>query len=313
MRFRCLVACAVTAPMLIAATEPVRLQPSSQWIVDYAENSCRLIRTFGEDKSETSLLLESTSPERIDMVATGTPLRSDTEEVGARFLPVGGKTFGGRRAKTVKGGVPVILWSDVPLWPAQLAEKFERESAERISKPSVRPPPINLIERATQRSQRQQFIEKIRGLEIETRRNQPVILETGPMGDAIRMFDKCSRDSLTDWGVDPDLEDKIVRPVWSPNALKWLDDDDWPLAMLRGGSESDVNVRLLVDASGKATKCTSLSHFEAKEFNQVTCNAIMKRAKFEPAELADGTKVPSYKTLQVRWVLGEHLPTEKKK
>jgi protein TonB len=55
-----------------------------------------------------------------------------------------------------------------------------------------------------------------------------------------------------------------------------------------------VSVRLLVDASGKVTNCTSLSHFDAPEFNKVVCEKFKARARFEPAELADGTKVPSY-------------------
>lgn len=288
--------------MLVAAAGPVRIQPSGQWILDYAENSCRLIRTFGEGKTKTVLLFESVSPEQMDMVATGKPLKSDKEEVGVRFLPVSGKAFEGQRAKTASGGDPVILWSDVTLLPDQLAEELEREDAEGEAKPNVRPPPIDLVERAAQKSQRQQFAEKATELEFQTRRNHPVILETGPMGGPIRAFDKCRRDSLKDWGVDPDLEDKVVRPAWAlGGAMKWFSTKDYPTEMIRQGSESQVKIRLLVDASGKVTKCTGLSHYKAQEFNEITCNIIMKRAKFEPAELADGTKVPSHTTLRIRW------------
>ena len=42
------------------------------------------------------------------------------------------------------------------------------------------------------------------------------------------------------------------------------------------------------------TSCTSLSHFKEPEFNKIVCDKFMARARFEPAELADGTKVPSY-------------------
>ena len=64
--------------------------------------------------------------------------------------------------------------------------------------------------------------------------------------------------------------------------------------MVVQGQQSDVKVRLLIEAIGKVTKCTSLSHFKEKSFEQVVCDKFMKRARFEPAELADGTKVPSY-------------------
>lgn len=302
MRFSCMVACVAIAPLLIAATEPVRLQPSSQWVVDYADNSCRLIRTFGQGETKTILMFESEAPERMDMTASGKPLKGDNDEVGVRFLPVGGKMLGGKRAKTIKSGEPAILWSMVSWLPDELAEKRAKEGAARIANPGVRPPPINLIDRAAEKLQRQQFAEQATELEIQTRRNHPVVLETGPMGNPIKAFDKCSRDSLKDWGVDPDLEDKIVRPAWPPGGVvNWFNTNDYPREMVLERKESDVKVRLLVDAAGKITKCTSLSHFDAPEFNKTTCNALMKRAKFEPAELADGTKVPTYTTLRIRW------------
>jgi hypothetical protein len=297
-----MVACVSIAPFLIAATEPLRLQPSSQWVVDYAEDSCRLIRTFGQGETKTILFFESESPGRMDMTASGKPLKGENEEVGVRFLPVGGKMLGGRRAKTVKDGEPAILWSAVSWLPDQFAEKLKGEIAARIANPGIRPPPLNLVDRAAEKLQRQQFAEQATELEIQTRRNHPVILETGPMGDPIKAFDKCSRDSLKDWGVDPDLEDKIVRPAWAPGGVfNWFSTNDYPRDMAFQGKGSDVKIRLLVDATGKVTKCTSLSHFDAPEFNQTTCNVLIKRAKFEPAELADGTRVPTYTTLRIRW------------
>ena len=126
-----------------------------------------------------------------------------------------------------------------------------------------------------------------------------MILETGSLGAPIAAFDQCSRESLKDWGVDPDLEDKIVRPVWTPNPGKWFSASDYPREMLMQGKESEVKVRLLVDATGRVTKCTSLTHFDSPIFNKIVCDEFVKRALFEPAELADGTKVPSYYTKRV--------------
>ena len=57
----------------------------------------------------------------------------------------------------------------------------------------------------------------------------------------------------------------------------------------------------MVDATGKITNCTSLSHFDAPQFNKVVCDIFKKRAQFEPAELADGTKVASYYTVNIRF------------
>jgi Gram-negative bacterial TonB protein C-terminal len=180
--------------------------------------------------------------------------------------------------------------------PDDFADKLlkDEKERERISHSGVRPPAIDLAEQAKEKAARDEFAAKVTALEIAARQLRPVVLETGPLDRAIKAFDKCSRDSLRDWGVDPNVEDKIVRPVWTANASSWLSSDDYPKRMLFDGQQSQVKVRLLVDATGHVTKCTAISHFNLPEFNQVVCDRLTKRARFEPAELADGTKVPSY-------------------
>jgi TonB family protein len=105
--------------------------------------------------------------------------------------------------------------------------------------------------------------------------------------------------------VDSDLEDKIVRRPWARDPGRWFSSSDYPQHLILLGVEAEVTVRLLVDASGNVTKCTSLSHFNAPEFNKITCDSIMRRAHLEPAELADGTKVPSYYTKRIAFRIGQ--------
>lgn len=296
VRFSAFVACAAVAPLLMAASKPVRLQPSTPWVLDYAENSCRLIRSFGLGDTKTVLGLESESPDEVDMLAVGKPLETSLLLVPARLLPVQQKPIKGSSLQSADKGEPAVLWSRVTLLPDDLAEKLQKRAEERRAKPGVRPPPLDLAEEAQIRAKHQEFASSATELEIMPRVNRPVVLETGSFGQAIKAFDKCGRDSLRDWGVDPDLEEKIVRPVWAPDPSKWFSASDYPAGMQFRGEESVVKVRLLVDASGNPTKCTSLSHFKERAFNDAVCAIFMKRAHFEPAELADGTKVPSYYT-----------------
>ena len=300
MRFGPIIACAAITPLLVAAAQPVRLQPAGPWNVDYADNSCRLLRTFGEGKTVTTFGLESVSPDQMDLLVAGKPLRTSADRVSARFLPVGSKAFDGMVVETV-GGDPAILWSDIPMMPESGLAQLERERTERRRNPGIRPPPTSVAEQALRGAQRQQFAASVTELEIQTSRQRPVVLETGSLGRAIAAFDKCSRDSLEDWGIDLAIEDQIVRPVWAPNPSSWLSSNDYPIEMVRNGQQSDVTLRLLVDATGKITKCTSLSHFAEKEFNRISCEKVSQRARLEPAELADGTKVPSYYTFRIKF------------
>ena len=298
MRFSSIVACVSMAPLLTAASQPIRLQPSSQWIVDYAENSCRLIRSFGDGDNKTTLLLESDAPDEGDMVLIGSPLRGDAEEVPARFLPVQKDAMKGRRVTAAKDQ-PALLFSTVYLLPADQAAELEAKRAQRQAHPELPPAPLNPAEEQKRRSQRQAFAQAATELEIDARKGRPVILETGSLGAPVNAFDKCSRDSLRDWGVDPDLQDKIVKPAWLTNKAHLISSEEYPAKMLDEGQQSEVRARVLLDATGRVTKCTSLSHFKLQQFNQLVCDKISARGVFKPAELADGTKVPSYDTVRI--------------
>jgi hypothetical protein len=301
MRLGLVLPCAVIAPFVVAASQPVRLQPSSPWVVDYGEQSCRLLRKFGAGDTETILVFESEAPEEMDMLLIGKPLRTGEEEVPARFLPVQEKPIKGRPVTSDEKGQPGILYGHIQLLPDEEAAKLEARMAGRRANQLVPPPKVDPGEELERRSARQAFAAKATALEIDGRRSKPVILETGSIGDAVKTFDKCVRDSLRDWGVDPDLEDKIARPVWLKNRDTLIRADDYPRAMLFAGQQSEVKVRVLVDASGRVTKCTSLSHFKLPEFTKLVCDKITRNGSFEPAELTDGTKVPSYYTVHINF------------
>jgi outer membrane biosynthesis protein TonB len=294
-------AAVAAVPSLASAAAPIHLAPSSPWVVDYAANSCRLVRLFGQGSDQTKFALESEAPGALDMVLIGKPLGTIDEEVPAKFLPVSSKPMKGMVGRSTDKYLPMLLFSTVELLPVEAAAAEERKQAERKAHPGVRPPAETLAEQAANKARRQEFAANTTAIEVDARRNRPVILDTGSLGEAIKAFDQCSRDSLRDWGVDPDLEDKIVRGVWAPNPRGWFNSGDYPRDMLMRGQESVVKVRLLVDATGRPTKCTSLSHFTEAEFNKITCDKFMARAHFEPAELADGTKVPSYFVIKVNF------------
>ncbi|MES2327823.1 MAG: energy transducer TonB [Pseudomonadota bacterium] len=293
MRTRAFVAVAALMPSLANAAEPVHLAPSTPWDIDYAENSCRLIRHFGQGDDLTILVFESEAPGALDMLVVGKPVGTPSDQVPAKFVPLQSKPMRGDVGQSTDKGLPMALFSTVRLLPDEAAAAEEKEDHRRDMS-SVRPRPVSVAEQAAKKAMRQNFVTNTTAIEIDPRRDRPIILDTGSLGDPIKLFDQCSRNSLRDWGVDPDLEDKIVKPVWAPDPSRWFSSDDYPSGMQSSGQESVVKVRVLVDATGRVTKCTSVSHFQAPEFDQITCAKFTARAHFAPAELADGTKVPSY-------------------
>lgn len=196
MRVRTIAACALGAPLLIAASEPVRLQPSSKWVVDYGENSCRLIRTFGEGASKTVLLMESEVPYEIDMLVVGQPLRTSAEEVIATFDPVGGKPLLGQTAKSAKDGTAAVVWSRVSFLPDHMIDQAEARFAALKVEPGVRPPQIDLAQRELERSERKKFVAEVSAIRVDVGRKKSVVLETGSLDAAVRTLDQCGQESL---------------------------------------------------------------------------------------------------------------------
>lgn len=295
MRIRPFVAAVAVFPSLVRAAEPIHLAPSSPWAVDYAQNSCRLVRHFGQGSDATILALESQAPGALDMMIVSKRAETMDEQAWARFVPMQTKLIegiGGRA--TEKSSEPVLLFPNVSLLTDDETAAEKKTEKEQEAHPNVRPAAVSLNERAARRDARQSFASSTTAIEFYAGRNRPVILDAGSLGEPIKAFDECSRDSLRDWGVDPDVEDKIVRPAWAPKPAAWFSAADYPQKMIRNLEESVVKVRVLVDATGRVTKCTSLSHFNEPEFDKITCDRFTSRAHFEPAELADGTKVPSY-------------------
>lgn len=302
MRFSFAICVAAAMPFLLAATEPMRLEPSGKWVIDYADNSCILSRTFGTGTNLTKLQIESGSPGSFNMLILGVPVESRSDEVPQRFLPLQAKAMMGKPVMSALN-VPGVLWSNVPILPDAEVAKRDRLLAEVRRKPKVRPPATSLAEQAEIRSQRAAFSAGITAVEIEPRRNHRVSLTTGSLGPAIKILEKCNRDSLADWGVDVKIEDQIVRPAWPSRPGLGLSSYIYPKKMLAIGAQSDVTVRVLVDANGKVTKCTAFSRFDSPEFVDTVCAVVNKNAQFAPAELADGTKVPSYFSTVVSFVL----------
>lgn len=279
----------IAASSAAAPRTPITLSPLSKWNLHYADQSCQLKRTFGDPARPTSLVFERIGPgEAMSMMIFGDPLRARMGSVDARaaFLPFADERFAnGNVAETVTDKKVAILWTRVDLLAGQ-GEKPKPNTAE----PQVR----DLARQAALRAIEQANAAKVTGIEVTEPGGRKIVLATGPMGKVLQAMRDCAREQLSAWGVDPEVEDRIVKPAFARQPLyRLIGPDDYPREALRGGQQSIVKARLLIGADGKVTRCTSLTPFRAAGFAEVTCKKL-EQATFEPAQLADGTKVPSY-------------------
>jgi periplasmic protein TonB len=84
---------------------------------------------------------------------------------------------------------------------------------------------------------------------------------------------------------------KKMTPRGSPQS--WVTDDDYPAAALRAEQAGTVRFRLDVDAGGRVTACSVTGSSGSSLLDNTACSLLKRRARFNPAEDANGTKIPA--------------------
>lgn len=284
----------LTSP--VAAKDPVRLAPSSQWIVSYDEDSCRLVRAFGEGDDKVFLTLSRFGPgDGFHMtLASQLVRRIGTERAyyfrfGDHEPAVDAPFFTGDVGDEQ---VPALIW--------QGSVRVDRGEIDRRRPTASRneAPPV-----ATEiAAERYAAISYIGFGRIA---NSPdLILNTGSMQQPFAALSTCTDELLSHWGIDVARHKSLTRPVQPANKTSdWVRSGDYPTKMLQEGQPALVDARLSVDAQGSPTACHIQRTTRPKEFDNAVCNGLMRKAKFLPALDGDGQPMPSYYRLSVTFTI----------
>lgn len=271
------------------ARDVLRLQPSTPWVLDYAEESCRLARNFGEGKDRVTLVMDQFQPgDWFKLSLTGKPLRVNPlarlDKARLRFGSNEAEAEIAAQLGTTKAGEPVLLVNG----PQRLAPQTEQEKA--AAKEAARE------DRRFESAPIGQARERAATwLQLTKAMRHDLVLETGPMDRPLAALRECSWDTVKSWGLDIQQQKTLSRkPNSKGSPTEWFHSSDYPMRMIRDGYEGIVNFRLLVDSAGKPSSCKIQTSTHPKEFDDAVCAAVMKRADFEPALDAQGKPVPSY-------------------
>lgn len=272
------------------------LQPSSKWVVNYADDSCSLGRSFGEGNRKVNLILQQFVPgDSFNIMFVGYPVEpvNPVRPIKAtlQFGPNEEKSDEtGLTATTTK--IPAFILDGMQRLAAPTkAEKSAAESATRRNLP-FDPPPIGP---AREKAAIWLKLGKILRFDL--------VLETGPMDKPLEALRACAWDTVRSWGLDVEQQKHLTRKAWpAQSPYKWFSSDDYPRDMFIGEYEAIVHFRVLVDENGEPTSCHIQASTRPKEFDEVVCKQLMKRGKFGPALDAQGKPVRSYwrQTVQFR-------------
>lgn len=268
-----------------AAKQPIYLESSSKWHARYEDDSCQLIRTFGEERDKVMVVMSRYGPgEKFRLTLAGNPvkLRKNNRELHLQF--------GDHEAA-----------QKVRYMPATMSEMPALVIMTRLGIGSLKKTKRDLPERRRIDASRYAAASY---LLVEHAYIGRLYLQTGPLEKPFAAFSECVDELMTHWGIDVEKHknlSKKVKPVGSPG--RWVNYRDYPLRMLRQRQQGIVQFRLSVNANGEATQCHIQQSTRPQEFDDAVCTSLMKRAAFEPARDADGNAIASFWRNTVRFQL----------
>lgn len=268
------------------ADEPLELAPSSAWVMDYADDSCALKRTFQAGDQHALLQLRQIGPgDSFEVTVASGTLAAKNEKLQVRFepddeftQPVAAFYFDGNEFDAMvyndsfRSPALRALTPPYPDWP-----EADREARERA----------------------------ITGLSIKGGFERPLLLKTGAMHPAMNAMRTCLDELLNHWGLDAAVQRTLSRRPKPLDQLAWAKKIQaaYPAEMLRKGRSGLANIRMIVGSDGKPTACIPNKDAPDRAFDEHTCEVMMRFAKFEPALDANGQPTASFWTTTVTYMV----------
>jgi hypothetical protein len=270
-------------PYAAAEAKPVHLAPVTPWNVDYGEKICSLRRAFGSKDKPSLITLDRFGPtDAFQLTVISNEFKSFRQGDALSLR------FGEQKPRRIRSVIPGETQQKTRtlFFPNMtISETIGDENG------GWTPTVTNAAAAA------------VKTIVISFGGNER-IFNTGPLDKAFDALRTCTDNLLTTWGLDPKQQASLSKrpgPVSRPNA--WLTSSDYPPAMFNLGKQALVNFRLSVSAQGTPSACEIQSSYNDKKFDEVTCAALMRRARFSPALDAKGQPVPSFYLNTVHWIM----------
>ncbi|MBO9581622.1 MAG: energy transducer TonB [Sphingobium sp.] len=267
-------------------------KPTGPWAMEYADQTCRLIRNFSDGNGVVTLAFEKTGlGAALSLGLAGETLRTPSNASMVRFrynVDNGARSSALLKTVLVDGRDSFIVMS------TQFLPGDQMLAIVRKAKYAQRWDAMDNAEAAA--------ASKITSISFTDGFIGDPEFEIGPMAAPLKAMNACVEDLVRSWGVDPRLmrnPKRMIEPMNSPRY--WLSMQDYPEEMWRAHKGGVVPVRLLIDENGAVTNCIPNVALPGP-FEDAVCRGIKKRARFRPALDADGKPMKSY------WQYGAIFP-----
>lgn len=279
--------------------EPIVLEPSSKWELDYSNDSCALRRMFSDGEKRVQVEMRRFSPGssmQVSVLSDGWKMARQQfryEPVEFRFEPA----VAWRNAQSVlfarfgKEFEGVIFSSQIVPSPIEEGREAKEDDRPELSPAEIAARDTKAWAEAT-------------AFTIKGAFKDVLTLNTGSMLASHFAMSGCIDELLTHWGIDVAAHRTLSRPAkpQDMDALVKRVVGDYPMKMLARGMNGIVRVRLSVDSAGNVSQCHIQLEIADPEFEKSACEQ-MSPSKFEPALDKDGNPIASYwvTTVIYRW------------
>ena len=295
MRWLLFVVCVflIQAPV-VGQERPVHqvLKPTGSWVLDYAENRCRLVRSFESENGgdETLLLFEKYHPGGTPIWIVAGDAVPGWSEVTVQFGPANDAfAVPGRKVKfgDFRQAIRGSSFSESSIGRIEDLEKLAARAAE--SAKDKKPPVFGDIE----------------WLDIQPNTKRAVRIPLAGMDQVSTAMDDCMTNLVSYWGIDPADQARVAKVpiVTNLGEITRRVATDYPDAALRRGQQAEIMLRLIIEANGKASECVRTDVTEAGLIDVELCKVVMKRGEFEPAADSEGRPLRYYLIQRLRYVI----------
>lgn len=280
-----------------AADEPIVLEPSSEWVLDYEDDACSLRRAFGGASDIEPVYLEMRQYAPGDSLETWvatdrfSPRRNGRDQqFEGGWLP--DPDDARERVMTVE--MPTGLEGFVHISSLRSAAQVERDEHEN-GKLDEWPD-----------SDRDAREGAITGYLVGNVFSEDFILQTGEMHGPMNAMRTCIDELLGHWGIDAEANRTLNREAEPKNLLAIARDlqEHYPSEMLLRGYQAIVNLRAIVEIDGTASDCAIRTAVGSDEFKAESCRIVLDKARFDPALDRNGDPVQSYWVTTITYQIG---------
>jgi hypothetical protein len=261
----------------------VELAPSSNWVLDYDDDSCALRRSFGAEDEKVVFELRQFAPGAdFDVTVAGMDWHTTTGKLLVRFEP------------DTEYFQPNIAWPGV--MGDNMRGYIYGDSLETAAEKNSRRAAPDSHVRQWDDPQREARETAITGLRVSSGLDGEVFLKTGSMREPMNAMRDCLDELLTHWGIDASAHKTLSRDAIPIHRERWVArlTQAYPADMLQSHQTAQLRIRLTVAADGKVSDCHLQLATPHPSFEKSACSTLRSAARFEPALDASGQPIASY-------------------